>query len=834
MSDQPTPGDSSQPESTPALPNEQSAHTESATIASDAVGSDRVGPDASTPDAAEPDCVGPDASAPDAVASDRVGPDAPAPDAVASGTDDALTSAAESTPSAQVSPNESEAEAHSDTEDPAPASTPAVDAATIETASIKGAESGEPRRVTRRYRRRSAGADSSTSADQSMPFSKSPVAPTGHDLRTSAESDSVPAAHASVEGSAASSTERMPDTPDAKPEAAARTESDAPEIVPQAPGSLSSASGETSPSAVGTSSSASDLTVVASVSSASAPPSGPNPWEAASAWSVSAPPSALNPSPSAWPPVPPMRPVPPGSRSDMPTHSVSLLPRWRRVACPPGVLPAAGIAGLAGAALIPLDRPGIGWVLAGSVATLAVFTVDRRARRAAAAGAGGGTPGTAHSSESGELSLPAADGAERDAGRSASAMTGTGVGFGVLQGNWGRVWWVALALVLLGVGTVRGAGWLFALCVVGAGVAGSLAVVGRRSVYGAWYDVIAVPIESISAIPWVYSAFGRIGDGTARRSWRAGMSVAVTLALLAVFAPLLGGADATFAKLLSAVTPQVDAESVMRWIFTFVALGFGSVGAMYLLAGPRAEATGESRGGSLRRLEWALPVGALTVLFAVFVIAQFVALFGGDDYVQRNANLTYAEYARSGFWQLSIVTVLTLAVIAVVLRWAARDSAADRAWLRILLCAISVLSLIIVASALGRMWTYQQAYGFTVMRLLVEVCELWLGLVYLLMIAAALRLDGSWVPRAAIGTAMATLFFLSVLNPEGIVAERNIDRWEHGKNLDTAYLSRLSPDVVPAVERLPEPQRSAVLDAIRLRLEEDTWQGWNLSRANAR
>ncbi|MFX0577188.1 DUF4153 domain-containing protein, partial [Nocardia nepalensis] len=361
-----------------------------------------------------------------------------------------------------------------------------------------------------------------------------------------------------------------------------------------------------------------------------------------------------------------------------------------------------------------------------------------------------------------------------------------------------------------------------------------LAVVGRRSVYGAWYDVIAVPIESIGGIPWVYSAVGRIGDGRARRSWRAGASVAVTLALLAVFVPLLGGADATFAKLLALVTPQVDAESVLRWIIVFAALGLGSIGAMYLLAGPRPAAAGDSTGCCLRRLEWALPVGALTILFAIFVVAQFVALFGGDDYVQRTANLTYAEYARSGFWQLSIVTMLTLAVIAVVLRWAARDCATDRAWLRILLCAIGVLSLIIVASALGRMWTYQQAYGFTVMRLLVEVCELWLGLVYLLMMVAVLRLDGTWVPRAAIGTAMAILFAMSVINPEGIVAERNIDRWQHGKNLDAEYLGSLSSDVVPAVGRLPEPQRRAVLDAIRARLDEDTWQGWNLSRANAR
>ncbi|WP_433520364.1 DUF4153 domain-containing protein [Nocardia pseudovaccinii] len=561
------------------------------------------------------------------------------------------------------------------------------------------------------------------------------------------------------------------------------------------------------------------------------------------------------------------------------------MPRWRRIACPPGVLPAAGIAGLAGAVFIPLDRPGIGWVLAGSVAAAAVFTVDHRARRTAEAAdsaqhsaaseetrrapeipggrtlledaaaqsdrsdmnSGGSVEADAASIPNSPES-PISKATERGSGSSDPVGTGgrttvedggadadpAGSGFGVRAVNWGRVWWTTLALALLAVGAVRAAGWLFALCVVGAGVAGSLAVVGRRSVYGAWYDVIAVPIESIAGIPWVYSAFGRIGDGPARRSWRAGMSVAVTLALLAVFVPLLGGADATFAKLLDAVTPEIDAPSVVQWIVLFAVLGLGSVGAMYLLAGPRAAATGAPSAGGLRRLEWALPVGALTILFAVFVAAQFVALFGGDDYVQRTANLTYAEYARSGFWQLSIVTILTLAVIAVVLRWAARESAADRAWLRILLCAISMLTLIIVASALGRMWTYQQAYGFTVLRLLVEVCELWLGLVYLLMIAAVLRLDGTWLPRAAIGTAMSTLFALAVLNPEGLVAERNIDRWEHGKNLDTLYLGRLSPDIVPAVERLPEPQRSAALSTIRFDLDEDTWQGWNLSRANAR
>ncbi|MFF3225882.1 DUF4153 domain-containing protein [Nocardia suismassiliense] len=392
-----------------------------------------------------------------------------------------------------------------------------------------------------------------------------------------------------------------------------------------------------------------------------------------------------------------------------------------------------------------------------------------------------------------------------------------------------------MLLALLAVGTFRAAGWLFTLCVVAACVAGSLAVVGRRSVHGVLYDVIAWPLASLSSVPWVYAGAKQMRGGKSRREQGVVLSVVVTVALLAVFIPLLGGADATFAKLLEPLTPEIATDRVVQKIVLFVVVGLAAVGALYVLAGPPQPATesGNEPVRTLRRLEWALPVSALTVLFAVFVGAQFVALFGGDDYVQRTAGLTYAEYARTGFWQLSLVTILTLAVILVVLRWAGQESAADRLWLRVLLSAVSVLSLVIVASALGRMWTYQQAYGFTLLRLLVEVCELWLGLVYLLVLAAVFSLRRMWLPRAVIGTAMATLLALAVLNPERLIADQNIDRWERGKPLDTSYLSELSTDILPAIDRLPEPMRTQVRERVRAQLDADTWQSWNLSRADA-
>lgn len=470
---------------------------------------------------------------------------------------------------------------------------------------------------------------------------------------------------------------------------------------------------------------------------------------------------------------------------------------------------------MAAAILIRWDRPGIGWVVAAATAAAAVFLIDRNARR-------GVRRATSGASDEG-----------RSRPGSTDEQTAATSGF-VRTRYLGRLWWAALALALLAVGAVRAAGWLFALCVVGACLAGSLAVVGRRSANGILYDTLAVPLEALAAVPWVYAGTARVRGANAARRWRLGLSAAVTIALLAVFVPLLGSADAVFANLLETVTPDLDAPAVLRWIVLFVLAALGALGAMSVLAGPPRPATAAVRRRGLRRSEWALPVGALAILFAAFVTTQFVVLFGGDGYVQRTAGLTYAEYARTGFRQLSAVTVLTLAVLMVVLRWAAQDTAADRLWLRGLLTTVSVLALVIVASALGRMWTYQRAYGFTVLRLLVEVCEVWLGLVYLLVAVAVMRLRRAWLPRAVLGTAMATLLALAVLDPERLIADQNIDRWQHGRSLDTDYLGTLSPDVLPATDRLPEPLRTELRTRLRADLDADTWQSWNLSRARAR
>jgi len=460
--------------------------------------------------------------------------------------------------------------------------------------------------------------------------------------------------------------------------------------------------------------------------------------------------------------------------------------RWPGPSQPAGlnVLVAAAATGVVTAVCVPLDRPGIGWIGTGLAAVGALAAVAR---------------------------------------------------------SWDvrRLVWTLVALALLAVGAIRAAGWLFALCVPAAGVTGALALTTGSSLRGMVAGVAAVPVAVARAVPWAARALlptaRRVTRGTAPA--RVLVVGAISVGLLCVFGALFASADAAFADLLGKLTPPADAEQVTPRLFLFTVGLLGLLGAAYLLAAPpdlaRLAAPAPRR---VRRWEWAVPVAALDLLFAAFVLVQLTVLFGGARHVLGDDGPDYADYARSGFWQLLTVTVLTLPVLGVAARWAPRTQRTDRLLIRVLLGALAALTLVIVASALYRMHLYEQAYGFTRLRILVSACELWLGLVFAMVLVAGIRLRAGWLAQAVAASAAASLLGLALLNPDQFIADRNIDRYHRINRIDVYYLSRLSADAAPALDRLPAPLRACALSRIAedLAASPDDWRSANLGRARAR
>lgn len=92
------------------------------------------------------------------------------------------------------------------------------------------------------------------------------------------------------------------------------------------------------------------------------------------------------------------------------------------------------------------------------------------------------------------------------------------------------------------------------------------------------------------------------------------------------------------------------------------------------------------------------------------------------------------------------------------------------------------------------MHLYQEAYGFTRLRLLVDVFEGWLGVLVLATLAAGVTLRAAWLPRFGLFGGVALLLSLAALNPDAWIAERNLDRYAATGTVDWSYLADLSDD----------------------------------------
>ena len=389
----------------------------------------------------------------------------------------------------------------------------------------------------------------------------------------------------------------------------------------------------------------------------------------------------------------------------------------------------------------------------------------------------------------------------------------------------------ALCVLLAATVVVRDAEWIVVLCLLAGGALCMAGLVNGRTLPAFVLAGLAWPLAGLRGLPWLGRSLHAL---TGRRNHAAAVRTVVLSVLgVVVFGLLFASADALFAEWVGTVVPDLRLDSFVLRAFLTVAVGGVVLAATYLgLNPPGVEPPARRPVRSVaHRYEWLTPVLLVDAVFLLFLAAQATVIFGGHDYLQRTTGLTYAEYVHQGFGQLTVATALTLLVVWAAGRKAPRTAPADLAWLRGSLGLLCVLTLVVVTSALYRMHVYQEAYGFTRLRLLVDVFEGWLGLLVLGVMAAGLALRAAWLPRAALLSGAAALLVLAAVNPDARIAQHNLDRYRATGKVDWYYLGQLSADAVPVLATLPD-------DVVECALMghgpgDDDWLEWNLGRHRA-
>jgi Domain of unknown function (DUF4173) len=274
-----------------------------------------------------------------------------------------------------------------------------------------------------------------------------------------------------------------------------------------------------------------------------------------------------------------------------------------------------------------------------------------------------------------------------------------------------------------------------------------------------------------------------------------GLLIAIPIgALLAV---LLATADPVFASFFN-----INFDAGQLTLDAAFVVG-GSLAAAGLLRLAAAQSLSRVDGPMWRlgSIEGLVVLAVLDAIFAGFAVAQLMAAAGAAGNTLRAAGITYADYARSGFFQLLWVAGITAVVLIVFSRITGFSQRSSRRAFLVLGEIAVVLTLLIVFVAFQRLSLYESAYGFTMLRLYSQIFAVWIALVFVLLAAdmGGLFRRRRWFVGATSVSAIGVLLALNLANPEAVVVGLNLNLARSMHKIDAQYLAELSSDATPAL-----------------------------------
>jgi hypothetical protein len=249
-------------------------------------------------------------------------------------------------------------------------------------------------------------------------------------------------------------------------------------------------------------------------------------------------------------------------------------------------------------------------------------------------------------------------------------------------------------------------------------------------------------------------------------------------------------------------------------------------------------------------------LASVDIVYLLFTFIQFSYLFGSLN-LYLPMGYTYAEYARRGFFELVVVTVINLIILLGALNFtkipgktsikASEKASTSNKAINLLDSILVCCTLVILFSAHFRMSMYENVYGYTYLRLLTHAFMLF---IFVLLLIALIKV---WYSRLIllkwyVITAVVAYTLINFANVNAVIAKNNIDRYHKTGKIDVDYLTSLSYEAVPYISELynelkDKGKESASTAAIlkehlqdqKIRLEKDrSWQSFNLSRYKAR
>ncbi|MFV0527227.1 MAG: DUF4153 domain-containing protein [Lachnospiraceae bacterium] len=317
----------------------------------------------------------------------------------------------------------------------------------------------------------------------------------------------------------------------------------------------------------------------------------------------------------------------------------------------------------------------------------------------------------------------------------------------------------------------------------------------------------AIPLRNF---PFSFKFIGKgIGQNRRNKNLLAVLlGLFVSIPILAMILPLLTRADASFGTMIHSITgyfwPELSAfllrllPAVLIGAYLF-GLAYGSFSKSRIDSGSISHI--EEGRAKRRKLPAVLIITVLSTISIVYVLFFAAQIMTLADVMQniRPEGFVYSEFARRGFFELCMVAFINLFIMMCASFFANR---AAQTVYKVFTIVLSVETILLIVSAIGKMVLYIQAYGLTQLRVYTSFFMLLLLIVFLLIIVAQFRAFN--LTKAIVLTCSLLFLALCYTNPDGMIARYNVNAYQAGtlKEMDTSIFYAAPEASYPAAEDL--------------------------------
>lgn len=221
-------------------------------------------------------------------------------------------------------------------------------------------------------------------------------------------------------------------------------------------------------------------------------------------------------------------------------------------------------------------------------------------------------------------------------------------------------------------------------------------------------------------------------------------------------------------------------------------------------------------------------ISAISVCYVTYLFSQLAYFFSAfSGFLPKNYKFNVATYARRGFFEMSIIAAINLILIFLTIAFSKKRNGKIPVITRIFTAFIGVFTLIIIATALSKMFLYINDKGMTVLRITTSSFMIFMAIVFLAVIAKVF-IPKIKVVKTALVTASLILLVLGTVNVNKVVGEYNYNAYKSGKlkEIDIETIYKLGDEGVPYLtllakekdEEVSREANDAIVKVIKYRL----------------